>query len=131
MRRIVLQKSSLFDGLDKSLTYDVPVSDYVEENNDLQSVLNEIFSVDPVSGFPKGDIQYYLCKDGNPQVKAWLETNLLSPRSKLSGTSIDGVTDDLIAEMSRQPGETSIAYASRLHSILNQAKANVNPPKNE
>lgn len=131
MRRCVLQKSSLFDGLDKSLVYIEPVCDYVEENNDLQAVLNEIFSVDPVSGFPKGDIQYFLSKDGNPQVKAWLESNLLTPRSKMTGSSIEGVTDDLIVEMSRKSGETSSAYSARLQSILNEAKANVNLPINE
>ena len=46
----------------------------------LKEVLDEIFAVDPISGFPKGDIQYYLSSEGNPQVKQWLENNLLKPR---------------------------------------------------
>ena len=59
----------------------------VSDTSELQNVLDEIFSVDPVTGFPKGDIQYYLSADGNPMVKQWLETHLLKPRQS-SGQSL-------------------------------------------
>ena len=93
------------------------------DQSQLAAILNEIFSVDAVSGFPKGDIAYFLSKDGNPQVKAWLESNLLSPRAKQTGTSIEGVTDDLIVEMSRLPGESNQAYSERLRGLYDSAKA--------
>lgn len=93
-------------------------------NSELDEVLKEIFSVDEISGFPKGDIQYFLSKDGNPQVKAWLEANLLSPRAKQSGADESQVSDDLIAEMSRNVGESTDDYRSRLMSIYDEAKSN-------
>lgn len=99
------------------------VPDYVMTDSDLQNVLNEIFSVDPDTGFPRGDIAYFLSKDGNPQVKAWLESNLLSPRAKQSGTNIDGVTDDFIAEYARNDGESLSDYAFRLRGYYDSAKA--------
>ena len=92
--------------------------------SDLDDVLKEIFSVDEVSGFPKGDIQYYLSKDGNPQVKAWLEANLLSPRAKQSGVDESVISDDLLVEMSRYDGESTDDYRSRLMSIYDEAKIN-------
>lgn len=101
------------------------VPDYVMSESDLQIVLTEIFSVDPDTGFPRGDIAYFLSKDGNPQVKAWLESNLLSPRAKQTGTSLDGVTDDFIAEYARNDGESVADYALRLRGYYDSAQAEI------
>lgn len=87
----------------------------------LSAVLDEIFSVDPISGFPKGDIQYYLSADGNPTVKQWLETNLLQPRG-ISNNTPEGVTDDDLFEFSRKSDESVDAYRERMMSIYQQAK---------
>lgn len=92
------------------------------DNSELKQVLDEIFSVDPVSGFPKGDIQYYLSADGNPMVKQWLETHLLKPRQS-SGQSMQGLTDDMIVEFSRADGESIEDYQARLTSLYDSAKA--------
>ena len=54
------------------------------QKNDLDNILSEIFSPDPLTGAPKGDIAYYLSPDGNPMIKQWLENNLLSPRGVIS-----------------------------------------------
>lgn len=95
------------------------------DDSELKSVLDEIFSVDPVSGFPRGDIQYYLSADGNPLVKQWLETHLLQPR-RVSSSNPDGVTDDLINEMSRGANESVSDYQSRLMRLYDSAKAEYN-----
>lgn len=92
----------------------------------LKEVLDEIFAVDPVTGNPKGDIQYFLSKDGNPQVKAWLESHLLQPRVVSSGSDPAKVSDDLIAEFSRQSGESVEDYAARLEKIRDDATTEYN-----
>ena len=92
------------------------------DNSELKQVLDEIFSVDPVTGFPKGDIQYYMSADGNPMVKQWLETHLLKPRQS-SGQSMQGLTDDMIIEFSRIKGESIEDYQARLTSLYDSAKA--------
>lgn len=115
---------SFFKGLDKS--YERPRDPDIEpefEDSQLKSVLDAIFTVDPVSGFPKGDIQYYLSSEGNPQIKQWLENNLLKPRMVNSGSSIEGVTDDMLVEYSRQAGESVSDWQSRLTSIYDDAKS--------
>lgn len=94
------------------------------DESELKSILDEIFSVDAVSGFPRGDIQYYLSSDGNPLVKQWLETHLLKPRAAVSSNP-DGVTDDLINEMSRGADESISDYQKRLMSIYDRAKVDI------
>lgn len=129
--------------IDRSDVEFVPDVEPDFDDSPLKKVLDEIFSVDPRTGAPKGDIAYFLSKDGNPEVKAWLETNLLQPRRSVSSHP-DGVTDEVIAEFSRNPGESGLDYASRLASIRDEAFENVktlkdvyekslnnNPPKSD
>ena len=93
------------------------------DDSELKKVLDEIFTVDPVSGLPQGDYQYYMSPSGNPVVKQWLENNLLRPRMSSGGSSVEGVTDDMIFEMSRKSGESVSDYQSRLTSLYDSAKA--------
>lgn len=108
----------------------VPV-EFVDEDvtpspeSQLDLILNEIFSVDPVSGMPKGDIAYYLGENGNAQVREWIKNNLLQPRSVLTGADPRLISDDLIAEFSRGVDETNEAYAMRLSSIRSEAEENI------
>lgn len=113
---------AVYKGLD-DVGQNIPDSPLPEfDDTPLGLMLKEIFQVDPISGFPRGDIQYYLSSDGNPQIKQWLENNLLKPRMILTGSSIDGVTDDMIAEFSPMKGESVDSYRSRLMSIYDDAK---------
>lgn len=77
--------------LDFNVVNDVVDPEFVPTESELNNILKEIFSVDPVSGLPVGDLAYYLSPNGNPQVKEWLETNLLKPRAASVGSSIEGV----------------------------------------
>lgn len=129
MKKSLAKKFAQCEHIDSSLRYCKEVPKFEYDDSQLKQVLDEIFSVDPVSGFPKGDIQYFLSKDGNPQVKAWLESNLLQPRATSRGSSVEGVTDDMIVELSRQPGESTSSYAARLASIRDEALNNANLDK--
>ncbi len=126
MDRNILQHFSTYEGLDLSI-HDEPEEIVPDKMiSEFDNLINEIFSIDPVSGLPRGDIQYYLSKDGNPEVKAWLERNLLMPRASSSGSSLEGVTDDLIYEMNPQSGESFEDYVARIDGIRNEAIGNVN-----
>lgn len=129
MKRVVLKKLANYEYCDDSLYYVEPVPAYEYTESDLDAVLKEVFSVDPVSGFPRGDIQYWLSKDGNPMVKDWLTNNLLAPRAKQTGTSVEGVTDELIVEMSPRAGESLSDYQHRLIAIYDEARSQLNEPK--
>lgn len=113
-----------YKGLCPDVPYPWPEVPEVIIDSALKEVLDEIFSVDPVTGNPRGDIQYFMSKDGNPQVKAWLESNLLQPRR--DNPSYDGidVTDDLLAEFSRKSGENAESYAARIAGLRDEAMEN-------
>ena len=127
MRR---DKNLLPFGITLVETNDVVDPEYVPSTSQLDEILKDIFSVDPDSGLPRGDLAYYLSPDGNPTVKAWLENNLLKPRAKSVGTSIEGVTDDMLAEYSRGKDESVSDYAARLRSIYDSASAEIEKLKN-
>lgn len=107
--------------------YVTPVVDpeYVPVEDDFQRILREIYSVDELTGLPKGDLAYYLSPEGNPQVKAWLEANLLKPRAAKLGTSVEGVTDDMLAEFAKGRDESADAYRERLTGIYNDSVAEI------
>lgn len=127
MRR---DKNLLPFGISLVETNDVVDPAYVPSASQIDEILKDIFSVDPDSGLPRGDLAYYLSPDGNPTVKAWLENNLLKPRASRVGTSIDGVTDDMLAEYSRGKDESVSDYAERLRSIYDSATAEIEKLKN-
>ena len=120
-----------YKGLCLDVPYPWPVEPEVLIDSALKEVLDEIFSVDSVTGNPRGDIQYFMSKDGNPQVKAWLESNLLQPRRE--NPSYDGidVTDDLLAEFSRKSGENFEHYVSRLDGLRTEAMENYKKSQEE
>lgn len=115
-----------YAGLCRDVDYDEPVPELenVVMTSQLKEVLDEIFSVDPETGNPRGDIQYFLSKDGNPQVKAWLESNLLAPRRSDTGYNSKQFDDDLIAEFGRNDGESIKDYSARLASLRDEAMKN-------
>lgn len=116
---------SMFSGLCNLKQNDVIDPEYVPTDSDMDRILKEIFSVDDKNGFPIGDLAYYLSPDGNPQIKAWLENNLLKPRAASLGSSVDGVTDDMLAEYSRKSGESAESYVTRLRGIYDNAVADI------
>lgn len=104
------------------------------DDSPLKAILDEIFAVDEVSGLPKGDIQYYMSANGNPQVKQWLENNILKPRMS-ANTTMEGLTDDMIAEFSQRKDESLADYSERIRGIYDTAKAEYEksliPPKED
>lgn len=124
MRR---NKNLLPQGITLVLVNDVIDPAYVPSDSDFDRILKEIFSVDPSTGLPQGDLAYYLSPSGNPQIKQWLENNLLKPRAEKVGTSVEGVTDDMLVEMSRGDKESVEDYALRLRSIYEESRKVVEP----
>ena len=49
-----------YAGLCKDVDWDEPEPENLLLTSELKEVLDEIFSVDPVTGNPRGDIQYFL-----------------------------------------------------------------------
>ena len=122
---IDISNMSMFAGCDPVKHNGVVDPEYIPTDSDMDRILAEIYSVDENSGLPKGDLAYYLSPNGNPQVKAWLENNLLKPRAAALGTSVEGVTDDMIAEYAKGSNETAEDYTARLKKIYDDTTAEI------
>lgn len=126
-----ISNMSMYTGCDPIYISPVVDPDYVPVDDDMQRILREIYSVDEFTGVPKGDLAYYLSPDGNPQIKDWLVSNLLQPRVAQSGTSLEDVTDDMLAEFARGSDESVDQYRERLSSIYQQATDDIERIKSE
>lgn len=103
-----------------------------EINKDVQSLLDYIFGVDPNSGLPVGDLAIYLGKKCNPQVKEFIQSNLLlenaQPDSSVNlppdvvNKFRSVITDDDIAFFSRNHGESREEYSDRLRLYFKDQK---------
>ena len=113
----------------ESKPMDAPASDVKKKDSQL---LNYIYSVNPVTGLPQGDLVVYLGDKANPQIRAFIEMNLLQETEnsksgfKLSDEVInkfrEHISDDDIAAFSRNHGETKEEYADRMKLYMLQEK---------
>ena len=126
-----ISNMSMFEGCDPIYVTPVVDPDYVPVEDEMQRILREIYSVDENTGLPQGDLAYYLSPDGNPQVKDWLVNNLLKPRAISQGSSVEGVTDDMLAEYAKGRDEAADDYRQRLSDIHAQALADIEKFKAE
>lgn len=134
MRKELAKYSSMYrDTYDftRPHKYDHSLPEEEMTDTQLYNVLKEVYSVDPQTGLPRGDIQYFLSPNANPQVKAWLQDNLLKPRAKQQGSSIEGVTDDMLVEYSRKFGESVNAYRQRMQDIYCKSVADIEQYKRD
>lgn len=122
---------SMYQGIDFDAYKPEEPIPFVKSDDILSKVFAEVFAVNPDTGLPNGDLSYFLSPDSNPEIRMWLENNLLKPRMKSSGTSLKGVTDDLIIEFSRSSDESREAYAARLRSIYDESVKFMNEHKSD
>lgn len=103
-------------------------SDVKDKN---KQILDFIFGVDPITKHPIGDIAMYLSDKVNPEVRLFIESNLLKDMTSNDGLSLDqdtlnamnkNLTDDDIARFSRNHGESKEDYALRLKDYFEHEK---------
>lgn len=95
-------------------------TDIVETNDPKESLFAQIFSVNPLTGLPDGDVAMYLSEKVNPDVKRFIEMNLHSPVDLGSDTSgqFSDLSDDDVAEFTRASSESFSEYSSRVYHTL-------------
>lgn len=89
-----------------------------------EQLLNYIFSIDPILGYPCGDLAVFNNKNTRAEVRDFISRNLLKDVSDTSSLSLTTAqkdvlskfSDDDIASLSRNHGESKEDYASRLKS---------------
>ena len=73
-------------------------------------LLNYIYSVNPVTGLPQGDLAVYLGDKANPQVRAFIEMNLLQETD--NSKSSFRLPDDVLNKFREHISDDDIAAFS-------------------
>lgn len=89
---------------------------YVEEGTMEKGLLDMIFSVNPITLLPEGDIALHLHKDTPPDVRRFIDSNLHQPYQVDADSSgqFSSLDDDTIAELSRGISESLNDYRARI-----------------
>lgn len=117
-----------FKGL-SDMVYPVPV--YEEKKKDVVSpaekLMDEIFSVNPLTGFPMSSISMYLSDKTRDEIRSYIERNILVDTSS-NGISVPDelrsdyfkLDSEFIAAVSPNYGETVESYESRIQSYFDR-----------
>ena len=119
-----------------SVPNEVPSEEKVSEQPDKdKALLALIYGVDETTGLPCGDISMYLSPKTNPEVRSFIEMNLMRDNSDgKSQVSIPNevlnqmrstITDDDVARFSRGADESREDYALRVRNYLDSEKERV------
>lgn len=92
-----------------------------------QHLFDLIFSVNPITKLPSGDVQQYLSDNVSPQIREFIRQQFLQP-SNGGVVSSQGLSDDEINELSRHSGESFVDYKLRMVEYVNSLR---DKPKTE
>lgn len=96
------------------------------------TLLDLIFSVDPVSGLPQGDLAVFMGDNANPEIKLFIQQNLMNENPDINGlenlptdvtNKFRSLSDDDIATFSRNNNESREEYAYRLRAFFAAERA--------
>ena len=91
--------------------------------SETENLFDQIFSVDPITLLPNGDIAIWMSQNTSPEIRNFISQNLMAPVPlDTDGAKYDGLTDDDVAIFTRNQGESIADYRSRL---FNHLKSNV------
>lgn len=98
-------------------------------------MLDLIYCIDPVTGFPSGAISQYLSDKTNDQVRQFIERNLLQEHN--DGDSFPAtlredilkLDGEFISKTCRRRFEDKESYESRLQSYFNEIESDKNKQK--
>ena len=97
------------------------------------SLFDAIYSTDPVSGLPTGDIAVFLSEKTNSQVRLFIEQKLMNPRPENPGLSLEqeiinkfgAMSDDDISYFSRNHGESPEEFQDRIRLFMETQKKEI------
>lgn len=102
------------------------------------SLLSAIYSLDPITNAPTGDIACYVSDKTSSDVKRYILENLMRDVSSDAMPAVSGLSDDEILTYQRGRDESRDAYAFRLSEyarmnakIVEDAKRNVPADSNK
>lgn len=94
----------------------VDVDNNVQPHTD--SLLDVIYSLDPETNLPNGDFAMYMGKDTSPEVRQYIQSQLMSEFPRGTGVPVDN--EDILFDYLRQQNEPVIDYVRRISEFEQQ-----------
>lgn len=97
------------------------------------ALFDAIYTADPNTGLPSGDIAVFLSEKTNPQVRMFIEQKLMNPRAENPGLSLEQeivnkfgqMSDDDISYFSRNHGESAEEFQDRIRLFMENQKREI------
>lgn len=106
----------------KGVEYSVPDYEPLQEVNvdPNQSLFDLVFSINPDTKLPDGDIAMFMNDNTNPDIRRFIELNLHTPQvvDGDSAGQFSELDDDTIMELQRGQYESISSYRSRLFDYI-------------
>lgn len=87
-----------------------------ERNEKLESLLVEIYGVDPKTNLPVGDVAQYMSDNTNPQIRDFISKQLMSAVEPVGNSS--QLSDDDLVRYQRKSGESVRDYVERMANYV-------------
>lgn len=117
-RRRVFPRYREFRSLETVEFFESPKEVYEERerNETLESLLCEIYAVDPKTNLPIGDIGQYMSDNTNPQIRDFISKQLMSSMDAVGKSS--ELSDDDLIRYQRKSGESVRDYVARMADYI-------------
>lgn len=118
-------KKIMYDYFGISMPDNNPVEpvcgEVVECKDTVPAILQSIYALDPVTKLPTGDIMCYLSSQTPPEIKQFILDNLMVDTSSQKLPSLpDGIDDESVFALQRQPDENVDSYRNRVSQFMTQ-----------
>lgn len=94
----------------------VPITD-LEEVHRSNPLIKMVFAIDKRTNFPGNDIALHVAEGTNPEIKAFIQSQLMGDNSPLNLNTKD-LSDDVILNLTKNDNESPGSYASRINQYI-------------
>lgn len=94
------------------------------------ALLAAIFAIDPITDLPRGDLAQYMSKDTNPQIKQFIQNQLMQENTPVGSSSGLELSDDDLIRYERKAGESVRDYVDRMAGYVRDDVLNLRLKKN-
>lgn len=90
-----------------------------EQITDAERLFMQIYSVNPRTHLPDGDIALFMGENTAPEIRDYISKNLMQDYgSQTDGAKYDGIDDDTLAMYTRNQGESLQDYRDRMYGVV-------------
>lgn len=92
-----------------------------EQITDAERLFMTIYSVNPRTLLPDGDIAMFMSDNTAPEIRDYISKNLMQDYgAQVDGAKYDGIDDDTLAIYTRNQGETLQDYRDRMYRVVHR-----------